>query len=200
MQYDLNIIEQRPKPVHIEATITNFTKGGAAFARENGGMRDIFIPVAVVERMSLERGDFVIATTVPNRLYEEWSPELGVLRPAELFAIHIVKSDDDSIGAMQEASKQEQLIKAKTTQEKIMEVLEDGPARANDILDIIGGDEKVHTIFHMLNAMHAEGVVARASIYKKKSQVKASFVVWALDADELLPEPATEDEDDLLDL
>ena len=83
MQYDMALIGNRPKPVYIEATITNFTKGGAAFAREANGMRDIFVPVAVAERMELDRGDQVIATTVPNRLYESWTPDLGVLRPAE---------------------------------------------------------------------------------------------------------------------
>ena len=67
MQYDMNLIGNRPTPVYLEATITNFTKGGSAFAREADGMRDIFVPVAVVERMTLERGDQVIATTVPDR-------------------------------------------------------------------------------------------------------------------------------------
>jgi transcription termination factor Rho len=81
MQYDMNLIGNRPTPVYLEATITNFTKGGSAFAREADGMRDIFVPVAVVERMTLERGDQVIATAVPNRLYESWTPDLGVLRP-----------------------------------------------------------------------------------------------------------------------
>jgi hypothetical protein len=110
MQYDMNLIGNRPTPVYLEATITNFTKGGSAFAREADGMRDIFVPVAVVERMTLERGDQVIATTVPNRLYESWTPDLGVLRPAELFAIHIVKADEATIRAMQDASAQEQII------------------------------------------------------------------------------------------
>lgn len=188
MQYDMALIGNRPKPVYIEATITNFTKGGAAFAREADGMRDIFVPVAVVERMELDRGDQVIATTVPNRLYESWTPDLGVLRPAELFAIHIVKADESAIRAMQDASAAEQMIKVKTIEERLIEALEHGPCRAAMLSKHF--DIKVDTIFNRLEGLHRDGLVARSSIYATQGQANASYVVWALDAKELIPELA----------
>jgi DNA-binding HxlR family transcriptional regulator len=201
MHYDTSIIGNRPKPVYIEATITNFTKGGAAFAREADGMRDIFVPVAVVERLTLERGDQVIATTVPNRLYESWTPELGVLRPAELFAIHIVKADEATIRAMQDASAQEQIIEVPkpTTQELILEALKDGPYRAAALAKKIGV-ARTYTVFDRLCEMHEEGLIARANLYSKAGQKQASHVIWGLTVHDLFPELEEDDVDDMPDL
>lgn len=194
MQYDMTLIGNRPKPVYIEATITNFTKGGAAFAREADGMRDIFVPVAVVERMELDRGDQVIATTVPNRLYETWTPDLGVLRPAELFAIHIVKADENTIKAMQDASEQEQIIAVPSLHDMILKALEDGPYRATALAHRIG-EKETYKVFDKLRDMHDEGLVARASLYSRGGQKQASHVVWALKVDELFPALDEEDLD-----
>lgn len=194
MQYDLEIIGNRPKPLYLEATVTNFTKGGAAFAREAEGLRDIFVPFAVVERTGLERGDQVIATTVPNRLYESWTPDLGVLQPAELFAIHIVKADEASIRAMQDASAEEQIIEVPkpSVRDRILAELKDGPFRASALAKKLG--EKTHTVFDRLSEMHEEGIVARASLYSRGGQKQASHVVWGLTIDDLFP---ALDEDDV---
>jgi DNA-binding HxlR family transcriptional regulator/cold shock CspA family protein len=194
MQYDMSIIGNRPKPVYIEATITNFTKGGAAFAREADGIRDIFVPFAVVERTSLERGDQVIATTVPNRLYDSWTPDLGVLQPAQLFAIHVVKADEATIRAMQDASAHEQIIELPkpNVRDRILAELKEGPFRASALAKKLG--ERTHTIFDKLSEMHEEGIVARASLYSRGGQKQASHVVWGLTVDDLFP---ALDEDDV---
>lgn len=199
MQYDMALVNNRPKPVYLEATITNFTKGGAAFAREADGIRDIFIPIAVVERTGLERGDQVIATTVPNKLYESWSPDLGVLQPAQLFAIHVVKADEAAIKAMQEASASEQIIKVPTTQELILEALKDGPYRAAALAKKIGV-ARTYTVFDRLCEMHEEGLVARANLYSKGGQKQASHVIWALNVNDLFPALDEDDVDDMPDL
>jgi DNA-binding HxlR family transcriptional regulator len=194
MQYDMSIIGNRPKPVYIEATITNFTKGGAAFAREADGIRDIFVPFAVVERTGLERGDQVIATTVPNRLYDSWTPDLGVLQPAQLFAIHVVKADEATIRAMQDASAHEQIIELPkpNVRDRILAELKEGPFRASALAKKLG--ERTHTIFDKLSEMHEEGIVARASLYSRGGQKQASHVVWGLTVDDLFP---ALDEDDV---
>jgi DNA-binding HxlR family transcriptional regulator/cold shock CspA family protein len=194
MQYDMSIIGNRPKPVYIEATITNFTKGGAAFAREADGIRDIFVPFAVVERTSLERGDQVIATTVPNRLYDSWTPDLGVLQPAQLFAIHVVKADEATIRAMQDASAHEQIIELPkpSVRDRILAELKEGPFRASALAKKLG--ERTHTIFDKLSEMHEEGIVARASLYSRGGQKQASHVVWGITVDDLFP---ALDEDDV---
>jgi hypothetical protein len=202
MQHDTNLIPNRQKPVYLEAYITNITKGGAAFAREIGGMRDIFIPVAVVERTNLSRADHVIVTTVPNKLYESWSPDLGVLQPAQLFAIHVVKADETTIRAMQEASADEQVAappKKPSIKELILEALKDGPFRAAALAKKIGG-EQTYTVFDRLCEMHNEGLVARANLYSRGGQKQASCVIWALDINDLLPALDEDDNDDLPDL
>lgn len=204
MQYDMSAIENRPKPLYLEAIITNFTKTGSAFAREINGTRDIFIPVAVAERSDISRGDHVIATTVPNKLYESWSPDLGVLQPAQLFGIHVVKADESTIRTMQEASAAEQIVEVPkpTTQELILEALKDGPYRAAALAKKIGLS-RTYTVFDKLCEMHNAGLVARSNIYSKGGQKQASYVVWALSSIDLLPEldeNDLDDEDDLNDL
>ena len=201
MQYDMAIVNNRPKPLYLEANITNFTKGGAAFAREVDGIRDIFIPLAVVERTSIQRGDHVIATTVPNKLYESWSPDLGVLQPAQLFAIHVVKADEVTIKAMQDASVAEQTIEVPkpTNQQLILEALKDGPYRAAALAKKIGV-ARTYTVFDRLCEMHKEGLVARANLYAKEGQKQASHVVWALSVSDLLPSLDEDDVDDMPDM
>jgi len=201
MQYDMALVNNRPKPVYLEATITNFTKGGAAFAREADGIRDIFIPIAVVERTGLERGDQVIATTVPNKLYESWSPDLGVLQPAQLFAIHVVKADEATIKAMQDASAAEQIIEVPKPDIKalILEALEDGPYRAAALAKKIDA-VRTYTVFDRLCEMHEEGLVARANLYSRSGQKQASHVIWALNVKDLFPALDEDDVDDMPDL
>lgn len=200
MQYDPSIINDRPKPLYIEAQITNFTKTGSAFAREVNGLRDVFIPVAVAERTGLARGDIVIATTVPNKLYESWSPDLGVLQPAQLFAVHVTKADAAAIEAMQKAAVAEQVAAPPkpSTRDMILEVLKDGPYRAPAIAKKIG--VQTYTVFDELRSMHENGIVARANLFSKASQKQASCVIWALKVNELLPELDEEDVDDMPDV
>ena len=200
MQYDPSIINERQKPISVEAQITNFTRGGSAFARELKGTRDVFIPVAVAERTGLERGDLVIATTVPNKLYESWSPDLGVMQPAQLFAVHVIKADAAEIEAMQKAAAAEQAVAApkRSTRDMILEVLKDGPYRAPAIAKKIG--VQTYTAFDELRSMHEDGIVARANLFSKASQKQASYVIWALKVNELLPELDEDDVDEVSDM
>jgi DNA-binding HxlR family transcriptional regulator/cold shock CspA family protein len=201
MDKNITSAPTRPQTTHIEAIVTNFTKGGAGFAKEIHGTRDIFIPLSVVEREGIKRGDHVIATTVPNRLHESWTPNLGVMKPAQLFAIHLVKTDEDSIASMQEAAAAEQVVEAPKPDARalILEALREGPYRAAGLAKRIG-ISRTYTVFDRLREMHEEGIVARSAIQSKADQKQASFVVWALTASELLPTLDQDDTDDLPDV
>lgn len=193
MHYDQDIIGDRPKPVHIEAEITNFTRNGSGFARELDGTRHIFIPSTVVSRSSVRVGDIVTASTVPNRLYEEWTPDLGVMQPAQLFAIHLAL-----LGAEPVEQAPAPVVK-KSLSKLILEALQDGPMRAAAIAKFIG-EEKTYVVFDKLEELHNAGDVAKSNIYSRGGQKNSSYVIWALHAKELFPELDEDDVDDMPDL
>jgi DNA-binding HxlR family transcriptional regulator len=192
----------RTKTIQLACEITNITKSGAAFAKEINGARSIFVPFPIVERSGIYRGDLVLATTVPNKLYESWSPGLGVMQPAELFAVHVEALDFTQSHQEQEDQYEEREPEAKeqvvdvpkpSIQDRIMLALSDGPYRASALAKKIGG-EPTYVVFDTLRDLHRDGKVARASIYTKDGQKQASCVVWGLTMHDLLPEL---DDDDI---
>lgn len=193
MQYNMNIVENRPTPTPLQGYVTNFTKNGAAFVREFDSNRDIFVPVTIVEKTGLNRGDRVFAMAVPNKLYETWRPELGVMRPAELFAIHVMNAHEYE--QMAESAQSDEVIEEEeeTLEDRALAVLAHGPASAGEVARVLG-DEKLHTVFDALNRLHKDGKVARATIKQRADQKRAGFVIWALDRKELIPPMSTEPE------
>lgn len=187
MLFDMNKIDNRPQPTQLEGYVTNFTRNGAAFVREFDGTRDIFVPVTIVEKTGINRGDRVFAMAVPNKLYETWKPELGVMRPAELFAIHLMDAQEYE-RMTEEAESDEVLVEDVSLEDRILDVLESGPATAAHILSILN-DSALETrhVFDALAGLHDEGEVSRATIKQRADQKQASFVVWALGTKELIP-------------
>jgi len=193
MQYNTNLIPNRQVPTPVEAYVTNFTKSGAAFLREMSGSRDVFVPISIVEKTGLNRGDRVFAMAVTNKLYESWTPELGVMQPAELFAIHVINAQDYEQMTAQAAS--DEALEEPTLEDRILDVLEHGPATATHILRILN-DKSFETrhVFDALCDLHSDGEVARATIKSRPDQKQASFVVWALTTKELIPPMSAESE------
>ena len=186
MLYDQNITANRPKPVPLEGYVTNFTRNGAAFVREFDGNRDIFVPVTIVEKTRINRGDRVFAMAVPNKLYDSWKPELGVMRPAELFAIHLL--DAQEYEQMAEQALSDEALEEPTLEDRIVDVLNNGPANAATILQALNEpDLETRHVFDALASMHEDGEVSRATIKQRADQKQASYVIWALNAKQLIP-------------
>lgn len=186
MQYNPNLIPNRQVPTPVEAYVTNFTKSGAAFLRELDGNRDVFVPISIVEKATLNRGDRVVAMAVSNKLYESWTPELGVMQPAELFAIHVMSAQDYE--QMAEQASSDEALEEPTLEDRILDVLEHGPATATHILGVLGdSDLETRHVFDTLSTLHDDGEVSRATIKQRADQKQASFVVWALTTKELIP-------------
>ena len=175
------------KPTAVEAMITNLTRSGSAFARELSGKRDIFISANMVQRHSIDRGDKLIVMTVPSRAHTTWRPEHGTIQPAELFAIHVMSADE--YRELTE-SQPDEIIEEDNLEERILTILENGPATASAITGIIDDGTRIQTVFDALCAMHREGDVARATIKARETQKQASRVVWALTIHELTPPQA----------
>ncbi|NIQ12611.1 MAG: hypothetical protein GWO23_24485 [Gammaproteobacteria bacterium] len=193
MQYDTNLIPNRQVPTPVEAYVTNFTKSGAAFLREMNGNRDVFVPISIVEKTGLNRGDRVFAMAVTNKLYETWTPQLGVMQPAELFAIHVMNAQDYEQMAEQAAS--DEALEEPTLEDRILDVLEHGPATATHVLRILNDSElETRHVFDALCDLHDDGEVSRATIKQRADQKQASFVVWALTTKELIPPMSAESE------
>jgi len=193
MQYNTNLIPNRQVPTPVEAYVTNFTKSGAAFLREMNGSRDVFVPISIVEKTGLNRGDRVFAMAVTNKLYESWTPQLGVMQPAELFAIHVINAQDYEMMTEQAAS--DEALEEPTLEDRVLDVLEHGPATAAHILRILNDSElETRHVFDALCDLHDDGEVSRATIKQRADQKQASFVVWALTTKELIPPMSAESE------
>ena len=173
---------QTPEP--LEGMVTNFTKSGAAFVRVLNSNKDIFVPTSIAEKANIDRGDQVVAFAVPNKLYETWTPDLGVMRPAELFAIYLMSKKEFS--DMTENAQSDEIITEEPLRPRIVTFLKDGPATARMIADDFG-HEGQQRVFDTLNRMWEDGDVSRASVRRSKSQSKDSFVIWALAPSEFLP-------------
>lgn len=186
MQYNPNFIQSRQAPTPVEAYVTNFTKSGAAFLREFDGNRDVFVPISIVEKTGLNRGDRVVAMAVTNKLYESWTPDLGVMQPAELFAIHVM--DAHEYEQMAEQAQSDEALEEPSLEDRVLDVLEHGPATATHVLSVLGdSDLETRHVFDALSTLHDDGEVCRATIKARADQKQASFVVWALTTKELIP-------------
>jgi len=184
---NIHFTQENHKPVAVEAMVTNLTRSGSAFARDLSSNRDIFISANMVQRHRVDRGEKLIAMTVPSRAYLTWRPEHGTIQPAELFAIHVMSHDE-----YQELtdSQPDEIIEEETLEDRILSILQNGPATASAITDIIDDGTRIQTVFDTLCAMHRDGEVCRATIKARECQKQASRVVWALTIHELTPSQA----------
>lgn len=184
---NIHVAHANSKPVAVEAMVTNLTRSGSAFARDLGSNRDIFISANMVQRHRVERGERLIVMTVPSRAFLTWRPEHGTIQPAELFAIHVMSADE-----YQELtdSQPDEIVEEESLEDRIMSILENGPATASAITGIIDDGTRIQTVFDALCALHRDGEVCRATIKARECQKQASRVVWALTIHELTPSQA----------
>ena len=73
-----------------------------------------------------------------------------------------------------------------TTKDRILQHLRDtGPTCTSTLVKVMGDPSLGTTEMHALcSAMHKVGTIARADVYRRAGQDRASMVVWALSANE----------------
>ena len=156
-------------PVKKTVQIVNQLETMSSFGIDPDTGEQVFIGSRLCKQQDVEEGDTVDVFVVPNdrnpsvKWYAIYVRKVGGTEPAELPPAPAPKPPSP-----------------------IRVFLEDGPATTRQVADHLGIDTPDAT--RRLMGLHRHGTVARAEVRKRADQEKASYVVWALDAHEFLPE------------
>ena len=144
-----------------QLTIVNIIPTGTGFGVTSDGT-SVFVPPRVITAANAEIGDVFFANLVNN----DFNPS----GRTPLMAVRLQRAEQPQ--ETQEASHRNRII----------EMLQDGPTSSADVGDLIGTDAVGAEV--ILNDMWARGEVAKACIYARADQKRASFVIWALYTDD----------------
>ena len=155
-------------PVQTEQlTIVNIIPTGTGFGVTHSGT-SVFVPPRVVQAANAEIGDVFSASLVNN----DFNPS----GRTPLMAVRLERSAQQPVQMGQpDAPDQKQII---------LDFLQDGPASSAEVGDKIGTD--AIGAKGILKAMWERGEVAKACIYARADQKRASHVMWALTADDFV--------------
>lgn len=150
----------------VNIVCTNVLSTKTAFALRADTGEQVFIPSAVSHAANLQPSDTVRATVVPNTHYPDKTP---------WFAVRIERD-----APVPELSVQSSL------DERITEYLDAQPAYAttSEVAEEFGVDTTIAG--NALNRVFRRGRIARADVYSKPDQQRASFCMWAANANRFL--------------
>lgn len=140
--------------------ITNVLPSGTAFGVTARG-ESVFIPTGVAMKSNATVGDEVTAKLVVNTRGGERTPYM---------AIFIDQKDGE-----QPAPE----VKAMPTPDDVYKVIEDGYMTTAEVADWLDIDSQAASA--LLNEMHKDGKLAKASVFAKPDQERASVILWARD-------------------
>ena len=151
--------------------ITNQLESKSTFAVDPDTGEQVFIGSRIAQMQGLKEGDTAEVFVIPN----DRNPNV------EWYAVYVKR-----VGDLCTSEPTYSVPKDPAPVSPIRVFLEDGPATTRQVADHLGVDTPDAT--RRLMALHRHGTVARAEVRKRADQEKASYVVWALDAHEFLPE------------
>lgn len=184
------------KPNEVHAFVTELNEHGTGFAVRMDNGEQIFIRSVLSEKSGIEVGDRIAVWYVPNRIEEH-------AERCPWFALHVRVAED---GAQVDL---EEYIEDKTIEEEFMlgslepEVEPEQPKRDvyAEIREYLSETSSATTaqisaalgiispnLRSYLVSMNDRGEIARADIWTRGTQTRASVVVWAMDMYDLLPE------------
>jgi hypothetical protein len=146
----------------VKVLCTNVLGTNTAFALRADTGEQVFVPSAVAHAAQLQAGDTVRATVVPNTHYPDKTP---------WFAIRIER----------EAPEPEQ-AEPDNLDQRIAEYLDAQPAYATTSEVAEEFDVDTTAAGNALNRLFRQGRAARADVYSKPDQQRASFCLWAAHA------------------
>lgn len=155
-------------PIQIEQlTIVNIIPTGTGFGVTNSGT-SVFVPPRVVQAASAEIGDVFSASLVTNDF-----------NPSGRTPLMAVRLDRDVPQPVQIGQTDQ-----KTQQQIILDFLHDGYKTSAEIGEELGTD--AIGAKNILKAMWERGEIAKASVYARADQRRATHVLWALSTDDFL--------------
>ena len=148
----------------VKVFCTNVLSTNTAFAIRADNGEQVFIPSAVAHAARLKPTEEAIAHIVPNTHHPEKTP---------WFAIHIVR--DDAV------KPEPNLTPEKSLDDRIADYIEGQTlyATTSEVADEFSVDTTIAG--NALNRLFRQGRVARADVFSKPDQQRASFCLWAKD-------------------
>ena len=148
--------------------ISHIIKTGSGFAARTDDGEQVFIPASVTNASRMKEGEMgtakLIPNTHPNNASTPW------------VAVHIAKQAD---------TPPKPLMPEKTLDDRVHETVCDmGYATTNEIAGEVGAD--IQLTHNALLRLFGKGRVAKADIYARPDQARASFCMWAKDVNHFL--------------
>ncbi len=150
--------------------ISHILETGSGFAARTDDGEQVFIPASVTKASRIQDGEMgtakLIPNTHPNNASTPW------------VAVHIAKQADTS---------PKPLMPEKTLDDRVHETVCDmGYATTKEIASEVGADMQL--THNALLRLFGKGCVAKADIYARSDQGRASFCMWAKDVNHFLGE------------
>lgn len=146
-----------------QLTIVNIIPTGTGFGVTSDGT-SVFVPPRVVTAANAEIGDVFSASLVNN----DFNPS----GRTPLMAVRLQRAE------------QQQEPQADGHRDRIIEMLQDGYMTSAEVGKEIGMDAV--DAKNILKGMWEKGEIAKALIYARADQKRATHVLWALNADDFL--------------
>jgi hypothetical protein len=150
-----------------QLTIVNIIPTGTGFGVTREGT-SVFVPPRVVQAASAEIGDVFSASLVPN----DYNPS----GRTPFMAVRLERDAQQPVQLGQPDHKPQKQI--------ILDFLQGGPASSAEIGEELGTDAIGAS--GILKSMWEKGEVAKASVYARADQKRATYVLWALTADDFI--------------
>lgn len=170
--------------MNLDVLVTNQLGSGSTFGIHVPTGAGVFINSKGARHHNLRPGDVASTRVVPNKHENS---------DIAWYACYVegVKSRADDDGA-QPAEAPADPVEVQPVEAPadwhtlILDTLRDGPASTAQVAAALG--VTTYFIAHRLNCLHEEGRIALAIARQRAGQVKASHMIWALKANEFVPE------------
>jgi hypothetical protein len=171
-----------PTAKEVRVFLDTISFSGCGFGVTAEGDR-VFLNARLVSAVGLREGDTVTCQILPN--YEDRRDDVPFRAIRADNPRRVVVTVDQDYDDPPEVVEQD-VAAEPTIKDRILQHLRDtGPTCTGTLVKVMGDPSLGTTEMHALcSAMHKVGTIARADVYRRAGQDRASMVVWALSANE----------------
>ena len=160
-----------------QITITNIITSGSGFGVTPDGI-SAFIPERVIQASGADIGQVFSAHLIQN--------DLNRSGRTPLLAVRLDREGSEEAEAPKKRATKAPSRRCEDTRRKVLDMLEGHMMTSAEIGDALGTD--AIGAKDVLKGMWEKGDIAKAVVYANGSQKRASFVMWALNADDFFGE------------
>lgn len=160
-----------------QITITNIITSGSGFGVTPDGI-SAFIPERVIQASGADIGQVFSAHLIQN--------DLNRSGRTPLLAVRLDREGSEEAEAPKKRATKAPSRRCEDTRKKVLDMLEGHMMTSAEIGEALGTD--AIGAKDVLKGMWEKGDIAKAVVYANGSQKRASFVMWALNADDFFGE------------